>query len=255
MKTAPVTWAAVGCLWAGSCAWGQAARSVWDGVYAEAQAQRGESLYQTSCAGCHGVNLEGKPDPSLIGPAFIDRWREDNLSTIYNHIAIRMPARAPGSLGESAYLDVLAFILRSNEMPAGAQDLTAAATAAIRLIRQEGPQPLPTNAVILVVGCFVPGAKDTWTLTHSIEPMRTKIADETNPEEVKRSAALALGSQSYRLQNLDFFRSDFQPAAHQGQKVQVKGVLIRQTGLDRIGDRLGDRINVTSFEPLGSGCN
>jgi mono/diheme cytochrome c family protein len=224
-----------------------AQKSVWDGVYSDAQAQRGETMYPRTCAGCHGVNLEGKPDPSLIGPAFIDRWREDNLSTLYNHISTRMPARAPGSLSESAYLNVLAFILRSNDMPAGPEDLTAAATAKIRLIRKEGPQPLPTNAVILTVGCFTAGARDTWTLARSTEPLRAKEADETSPEELQRSSAMPLGSQTYRLQNLDFFRADFQPAKYTGQKVQVKGVLIRQTN--------NDRINVTSFDGLAAGCD
>jgi S-disulfanyl-L-cysteine oxidoreductase SoxD len=228
-----------------------AQKSVWDGVYSTAQAQRGEAMYPVTCAGCHGANLEGKPDPSLIGPAFIDRWREDNLSTLYYHISTRMPARAPGSLSESAYLDVLAFILRSNDMPEGAQDLTAAATANIRLIRKEGPQPLPTNAVILAVGCFTAGPltgnKETWILTRSSAPQRTTEGDETNPEELRLSAAMALGVQSYRLQNLDFFRTDFQPSSYTGQKVQVKGVLIRQTN--------NDRINVTSFEGLGTACN
>ena len=30
------------------------AQSVWDGVYTAEQAQRGEPLYQQSCAECHG---------------------------------------------------------------------------------------------------------------------------------------------------------------------------------------------------------
>ena len=238
MKLALITMAL-----AGLCA---AQRSVWDGVYTDAQAERGSALYQTRCSGCHGASLEGKPDPSLIGPAFIDRWREDNLSTLYNHISTRMPARAPGSLAESEYLDVLAFLLRSNEMPPGAQPLTAAATTSIRLIRKEGPQPLPTNSVVLAVGCFTSGPRDSWMLAQSTEPMRTQEADETDAGELKRSAAMALASQTYRLQNLDFFRADFKPEAYKDQKVQVKGVLIRQTN--------NDRINVTSFEGLGSVC-
>ncbi|HXP84309.1 MAG TPA: cytochrome c [Bryobacteraceae bacterium] len=246
LKLASAAMAALACV-----ASAQSTRSVWDGVFSNAQAQRGEAMYPSTCAGCHGANLEGKPDPSLIGPAFIDRWREDNLSTLYNHISTRMPARAPGSLTERAYLDLLAFILRSNDMPVGAEDLTAAATANIRLIRKEGPQPLPTNAVILAVGCFTAGPptgnRETWTLTRSSEPLRAQEADETSPAELQRSAAMALGSQTYRLQNLDFFRSDFDPAHYKGQKVQVKGVLIRQTN--------NDRINVTAFDGLGAGCD
>jgi len=71
--------------------------------------------------------------------------------------------------------------------------------------------------------------------------------DGNNQSGRQRSAAMALGSQTYRLQNLDFFRSDFDPAHYKGQKVQVKGVLIRQTN--------NDRINVTAFDGLGAGCD
>ena len=35
------------------------AKTVWDGVYTEAQAARGRSAYQQHCAECHGGSLEG----------------------------------------------------------------------------------------------------------------------------------------------------------------------------------------------------
>jgi len=34
-------------------------RSVWDGVYTEEQAKRGEELYRKECASCHGETLVG----------------------------------------------------------------------------------------------------------------------------------------------------------------------------------------------------
>ena len=34
-------------------------RSVWDGVYTEEQAKRGNPLYQQECANCHGSQLNG----------------------------------------------------------------------------------------------------------------------------------------------------------------------------------------------------
>jgi Cytochrome c len=46
-------------------------RSVWDGVYSEAQALRGTELYDKECAGCHGPNGEGGGmAPALVGSAF-----------------------------------------------------------------------------------------------------------------------------------------------------------------------------------------
>jgi hypothetical protein len=38
---------------------GQGTRTVWDGVYNEAQAKRGEAIYVDACSNCHGRTLEG----------------------------------------------------------------------------------------------------------------------------------------------------------------------------------------------------
>jgi S-disulfanyl-L-cysteine oxidoreductase SoxD len=50
---------------------GQASRSVWDGVYTEAQAKRGEALFAENCVTCHGPALEGDREPHLqVGNRF-----------------------------------------------------------------------------------------------------------------------------------------------------------------------------------------
>ncbi len=46
----------------------QASRSVWDGVYTDAQAKRGEALFAENCVTCHGPALEGDGEaPPLSG--------------------------------------------------------------------------------------------------------------------------------------------------------------------------------------------
>src|SRR5262245_63503562 len=51
------------------------ARTVWDGVYTEEQAKRGEGLYRQSCATCHGDALLGREMASpLTGPVFNSNW-------------------------------------------------------------------------------------------------------------------------------------------------------------------------------------
>jgi mono/diheme cytochrome c family protein len=35
----------------------QTSRSVWDGVYTEAQAKRGEALFGQNCVSCHGPRI------------------------------------------------------------------------------------------------------------------------------------------------------------------------------------------------------
>lgn len=45
-----------------------ASRSVWDGVFSEAQAKRGEALFNENCVSCHGPMLEGDGEaPPLSG--------------------------------------------------------------------------------------------------------------------------------------------------------------------------------------------
>ena len=54
-----------------------AATSVWDGVYTELQAERGEATYSKTCARCHRDDLKGEElAPSLVGVAFTFRSSE-----------------------------------------------------------------------------------------------------------------------------------------------------------------------------------
>src|SRR5258708_29126642 len=50
-------------------------KSVWDGVYTEEQAKRGEPIYHKECAACHGDMLTGgESAPPLTGGAFLAKW-------------------------------------------------------------------------------------------------------------------------------------------------------------------------------------
>jgi mono/diheme cytochrome c family protein len=44
-----------------------ATRSVWDGVFTEAQAKLGEALYEQNCVSCHGPALEGDGEAPTFG--------------------------------------------------------------------------------------------------------------------------------------------------------------------------------------------
>ena len=218
----------------------QGSRTVLDGVYTDAQAQRGEAAYGMNCAKCHeGADVDGPP---LNGDPFIDRWREDRLATLFTFIRTNMPRDTPGKLPEASYLDLLAFLLQANGYKSGTADLNAAVLDSTQLVGKDGPKPLPTNAVVLAAGCFTPADKDTGMLTKVGTLSRTRTADATTPEELKRSAAMPPGDRQFRLQNL----SDFKLESLKGNKVQVKGVLIRQGN--------NDRINVTAMDSLGPSC-
>ena len=101
-------------------------------LYTQAQAERGEGVYSTSCIGCHeGQDADG---PELTGKVFLDRWREDTLESLFTFIKTTMPGNTPGSLHERAYADIVAFILEANGLPAGKNELRPDMVGSILLV-------------------------------------------------------------------------------------------------------------------------
>jgi cytochrome c len=99
--------------------------SIWDGVYTEAQAERGHTLYMQSCSRCHGANLSGSFEtPPLIG-RFMPYWSGSTLDALFDYVSTAMPLDHPGALGAGANTDIVAFILKSNDIPSGSKDLSA----------------------------------------------------------------------------------------------------------------------------------
>lgn len=116
----------------------QGRRGLQNGLYSEAQAQRGAALYAESCAQCHAANLEGSYDiPSLKGQ-LIARWAGTPLADLFDYINRAMPMFAPGALSAQANADILAYILKSNGFPAGAGELPS--TTGLEAIRIEPAQ-------------------------------------------------------------------------------------------------------------------
>jgi quinoprotein glucose dehydrogenase len=104
--------------------WAQSAGSVWDGVYSAAQAARGEALYATNCASCHGADLQGSgPMPGLNGEDFRKEWDGQSVGDLFARIQSTMPGDKPGKLSPDVNANILAFLLKSNGYPAGKADL------------------------------------------------------------------------------------------------------------------------------------
>src|SRR6185369_14585331 len=71
----------------------QTTRSVWDGVYTSAQAERGAALYANNCASCHGSALGGgESAPPLTGGEFSSNWYGLTVGDLFERIRITMPA-------------------------------------------------------------------------------------------------------------------------------------------------------------------
>jgi len=99
-------------------------RTVWDGVYTGEQAQRGEKVYVEACSNCHGRTLEGADmTPALTGGGFMSNWDGLTVGDLFDRIRISMPADRPGSLSRQEDVDVIAYILRFNQFPAGKEEL------------------------------------------------------------------------------------------------------------------------------------
>lgn len=220
-------------------------KTVLDGVYTSQQAQRGQAGYTAQCASCHRTDLGGFSGPPLKGDLFMDRWREFNLDVLFGLIKNTMPATNPGGLSDAAYLDLLAYLLQANEIPAGTKELTANVLGTTLLVGKDGPKPLPTSAQVAVVGCLTLDTGNGWFLTHAAEPARTLNVWESTAAEIHEASAEPLSDQLFRLANIDDLPG-FDRDGLNGNKVQAKGILVRQPN--------NQRINLNSLQKLGAGC-
>jgi mono/diheme cytochrome c family protein len=114
-----------------------AMQSVWDGVYTEDQAKRGQPLYNKYCAACHGEQLTGGEDsPPLTGGAFLANWNGLTVGDLFERIRVSMPQDRPGRLTRQQNADILAYLLSANQFPAGQTELSTE-TERLKQIRFE----------------------------------------------------------------------------------------------------------------------
>jgi quinoprotein glucose dehydrogenase len=96
------------------------------GLYTEEQAKKGEAAYNSNCATCHGSELRStdREVPHLSDRWFRSGWVGRTVAEKFETIRDTMPPREPHSLDDQVYLDIVAYILRFNKIPAGNQALT-----------------------------------------------------------------------------------------------------------------------------------
>ena len=90
------------------------------------QVEAGLASYTQSCAACHGPELRNLPNAPLQGNEFIAKWRTRSTNDLLAQMRTTMPPESPGSLGEDAYLGVMAYILQRNGNAPSDQRLLAA---------------------------------------------------------------------------------------------------------------------------------
>lgn len=105
-------------------------RSVWDGVFTEAQVTNGEDVYTGPRSRCHGYRLDGAADdpdmlpaPPVAGPKFLRDWEGRSLAALFQYTRATMPENNPGYLTDQEYADVIAYMLSVSGIPAGRESL------------------------------------------------------------------------------------------------------------------------------------
>jgi|GEM_PF-2146169 len=141
--------------------------SVQQGVYSATQAARGEAVWNNHCAECHypeeysngylyawsGENVfdlyaRGEAVwnnhcaechyPEEYSNGYLYAWSGENVFDLYAYLRITMPYLAPGTLEDEQYVDVTAFLLSQNLLPAGDAEL-AVDRESLQGILIEGP--------------------------------------------------------------------------------------------------------------------
>jgi quinoprotein glucose dehydrogenase len=216
----------------------RASRTVWDGIYTEAQAQRGRGFYAEHCASCHGANLEGAEHRALKGDRFWATWQDTTVDRLLTHVSLNMPHSEDGSLkgtlGARVYADIVAHILNANQFPAGSVDLNDGSSSGVRIIRKDGSGELPAGSLAHVVGCLEKGTGRNWKLVKGSRPARV-----VEGQNIDRNASL--GDREYALMfvltPLDKFV---------GHRMSVRASLMGEGG--------AQGLNVTTIESVSATC-
>jgi mono/diheme cytochrome c family protein len=228
----PSKWRSVGLLFLASALANLAtARTVWDGVYTEAQAARGVTAFGQSCAGCHALAPEGKAP--LVGDSFWKSFAQKTVGDVLEFVSDNMPNGKPRSLSESTYGDIVALMLKSNGFPAGTAELRRDTIADVQIVQKDGRTELPSNALARVVGCLTRTGTD-WTVTRATTPERAERAGGDDATRPLGGRTIPLKFVVTRLESLA------------GSRVAVSGILIGANGVDGI--------NVTTVNRVAEKC-
>lgn len=112
---------------------GQApAKTVNDGVYSEAQAERGRKVFEAQCTTCHDA-------ARFTGKDFVTHWSGKPLHALFDLMRTTMPEDNPSSLQAQQYADIVSFFLSMNKYPVGSDELKGT-DEAMRAVQMEAPK-------------------------------------------------------------------------------------------------------------------
>jgi mono/diheme cytochrome c family protein len=208
-------------------------RTVWDGVYTDAQAERAMATFNQSCSRCHTLTAEGTRP--LSGDKFWEGYTQRTVADLLAYVSKNMPNGAGGSLPATSYNDLVALILKSNGLPAGKTEVAPETVADVQIIPKGGAGELPANTLVRVVGCLAKSGSD-WVLTSGTAPVRIEKTGPV-PEDATRPLGDRTMALKFVLTRLDSFV---------GQRMSVSGILIGTGGVEGI--------NVTTVNRVAAAC-
>jgi mono/diheme cytochrome c family protein len=210
-----------------------AGKTVWDGVYTDAQAERATATFSSTCSRCHTLTAEG--NRPLSGDKFWEGYTQKTVADLLAFVSKNMPNGQGGSLPASTYNDLVALILKSNGFPAGTTEVAPETVANVQIIPKDGPGELPANTLVRIVGCLAPKSGADWTLTNATAPERIEKT-VVGAEDATRALGERTVSLKFVLSRLD---------ASVGKRMSVTGLLIGAGGVNGINVSTVNRVAET----------
>ncbi|MGE0593571.1 MAG: c-type cytochrome [Vicinamibacterales bacterium] len=208
-------------------------RTVWDGVYTDAQADRATGVFGQRCANCHTLDATGARP--LSGAKFWEGYTQLSVVDFIDYVRTAMPNGNGNSLPEATYNDLVALIFRANGLPSGTTELSPEAATGVQIVPKDGPGLLPGGSLVRVVGCLVRNGTE-WVVSN-VPPLVRVRRGGSDPADVSRP----LGEQAYALRFV-ITRLD----RYEGHRVSVNGLLI--------GDGGSGGINLSGLTSLAPTC-
>lgn len=126
-------------------------------------AAKGQKIFASTCAACHGEHLEGNPAKGIGGDKLIggrgtlatkapiktveSYW--PYATTLFDYVKRAMPFNAPGSLSDDEVYSVAAYILSEAKIIKPGQTMNASTLPKVVMPNREGFEPDPRPEVEL----------------------------------------------------------------------------------------------------------
>ena len=113
------------------------------GGFTMAQATRGAGIYDQNCASCHREDFQGSFEaPPLAGQNFLNLWGDRTPLDLFDRISQSMPPDRPGGLDDDSYIELVAYLLQVNGVPASDTALTSSTSITISALGAEQTSPV-----------------------------------------------------------------------------------------------------------------